>query len=79
MPRQEGLLVGLKNGQIQSIFLNNIFQIDIIKLSHSIRCIDLNAKHQKIAVIDEKNKCFIYELATKKELFEVSFQLVTWQ
>lgn len=48
-----------------------MFQIDIIKLTHSIRCIDLSAKHQKIAIIDEKNKCFIYDLATKKLLFEV--------
>lgn len=76
VPRHESLLVGLKNGQIQSIFLHNMFQIDVIRLSHSIRCIDLNSKHQKIAVIDEKNKCFIYDLPTKQQLFEVSTQQV---
>ena len=72
VPRQEGLLIGLKNGQIQSIFINNMFQIEILKLPHSIRCIDLNTKHQKIAVIDERNKCSVYELSSKKQLFEES-------
>ena len=41
---REGLLVGLKNGQILKIFLDNAFAIELIKQQTPVRCLDLSAR-----------------------------------
>ena len=41
---REGLLVGLKNGQIMKIFVNNPFPVFLLKQETSVRCLDLCAK-----------------------------------
>ncbi len=41
---REGILVGLKNGQVFKIFIDNSFPISLIKLQLSIRCVDLSAR-----------------------------------
>lgn len=80
VPKQEGLLIGLKNGQVILIFLSNIFYINLLKLSNSIRCIDLSMKRQRIAIIDDKNKCSVYETNSKKLIYEVCYLIVLlWQ
>eukprot|EP00873_Tetraselmis_striata_P015075 jgi/Tetstr1/435339/TSEL_024257.t1 len=67
---REGLLVGLKSGQIMKIFVDNPFPISLIKHSASIRCLDLSASRNKLAVVDENTSVFIYHLITKELLFE---------
>lgn len=62
---REGLLVGLKSGQIMKIFVDNPFPISLIKHSASIRCLDLSASRNKLAVVDENTSVFIYHLITK--------------
>lgn len=42
---KEGLLVGLKNGQVLQIFLNNPFPISLIKQSKPVRCVDISAEY----------------------------------
>lgn len=73
VPKQEGLLIGLKNGQVIWIFLSNFFHINLLKLTNSIRCIDLSMKRQKIAIIDDKNKCSVFEINSKKLIYEVTY------
>jgi intraflagellar transport protein 122 len=41
---REGLLIGLKNGQIMKIFVNNPFPVVLLKQETSVRCLDLCAK-----------------------------------
>ncbi|OXA57504.1 Vegetative incompatibility protein HET-E-1 [Folsomia candida] len=53
MRGKEVLLAGLKNGQVVKIFLDNPFPIDMVKVPQSVRCVDLNLLHSKIAVVDE--------------------------
>ena len=50
-PRREGLLVGLKSGQILKIFVDNPFPIPLIKHTASVRCLDLSASRNKLAVV----------------------------
>ncbi len=45
---REGLLVGLKNGQIVKIFLDNSFPIELIKQQTPVRCLDLSARFVRV-------------------------------
>jgi intraflagellar transport protein 122 len=38
----EGVLVGLKDGTILKIYVDNAFPIELIKQSSSIRCLDIS-------------------------------------
>ncbi|KAF1778090.1 Tubby C-terminal-like domain [Phytophthora cactorum] len=69
-PGREGLLVGLKDGSVWQIFINNPFPIPLIQQSSPISCLDISANREKLAVVDDSHKCLVYDLATKQLLFE---------
>eukprot|EP00041_Stephanoeca_diplocostata_P034387 m.1171057 g.1171057 ORF g.1171057 m.1171057 type:complete len:1193 (+) comp24511_c0_seq1:191-3769(+) len=76
---REGLLVGLGNGQILYVFVDNAFPIELIKQGTSVRCLDLSASRKKLAVVDEHNTCIVYDLATKEILYqERNANSATW-
>ena len=76
---REGLLVGLKNGAVFKIFIDNRFPVRLIKHGAPVRCLDLSASRKKLAVVDENSKVFIYDLATQNVLFEdVNANSVAW-
>ena len=70
---REGLLVGLKSGQVVKIFVDNPFPINLLKIGSAVRCLDLSASRKKLAVVDEHSTCLVYNLATKELLFQVFF------
>lgn len=67
---REGLLVGLKDGDVYKIFVNNKFPIHILKHTAGIRCLDMNASRKKLAVVDENSAVVIYDVLSKAVLFE---------
>mmetsp|Transcript_18911 Transcript_18911/g.49275 ORF Transcript_18911/g.49275 Transcript_18911/m.49275 type:complete len:1222 (+) Transcript_18911:159-3824(+) len=67
---REGLLVGLKSGQILKIFVDNPFPIPLIKHTASVRCLDLSASRNKLAVVDENANVLVFNLITKEMMFE---------
>ena len=76
---REGLLVGLKNGVILKIFVDNQFPITLIKQDTSVRCLDLSASRTKLAVVDEHSDVSVYDLRTKELLFkEPNANSVAW-
>ncbi|KAJ1568295.1 hypothetical protein HK405_002985 [Cladochytrium tenue] len=76
---REGLVVGLKDGQILRIFLDNPFPIPLLKLQSSVRCLDLSMNRTKLAVVDDHGVCFVYDLDTKEVLFqEPNANSVAW-
>jgi intraflagellar transport protein 122 len=76
---REGLLVGLKSGQVAKIFVDNPFPINLLKIGSAVRCLDLSATRKKLAVVDEHNTCLVYDLATKELLFqEPNANSVAW-
>ncbi|XP_072569249.1 intraflagellar transport protein 122 homolog [Paramormyrops kingsleyae] len=78
-PGREGLLVGLKNGAILKIFVDNPFAITLLKQSTSVRCLDMSASRSKLAVVDEHNTCLVYDIHTKELLFqEPNANSVAW-
>ncbi|XP_027496212.1 intraflagellar transport protein 122 homolog isoform X2 [Corapipo altera] len=78
-PGREGLLVGLKNGQILKIFVDNPFPIVLLKQSTAVRCLDMSASRKKLAVVDENDTCLVYDIHTKELLFqEPNANSVAW-
>lgn len=67
---REGLLVGLKSGMILKIFVDNPFPIQLVKHTASVRCLDLSASRNKLAVVDENANVLVYNLITKEKIFE---------
>ncbi|OQR94940.1 Intraflagellar Transport Protein, partial [Achlya hypogyna] len=71
---KEGLLVGLKDGSVLQIFIDNPFPIPLIKQANAIVCLDISAKYvfyrEKLAVVDDCNNCLVYNLVTKELLYE---------
>jgi len=77
---REGLLVGLKDGMVLKIFVDNPFPIKLIsKQKEAIRCLDLSSSRNKLAVIDGTNSCSVYDLQTRELIFkEDHAESVAW-
>ncbi|KAJ3403303.1 hypothetical protein HDV05_007909, partial [Chytridiales sp. JEL 0842] len=76
---REGLLVGLKSGQIFQIHIDNPFPIPLITQPTAVRCLDLSVSRTKLAVVDEHNTCLVYDLRTKELIFqEPNANSVAW-
>lgn len=58
--------------QILKIFVDNQFPITLLKLSSSVRCLDMSASNNKLAVVNEHNTLLVYDLNSKELLFQVS-------
>ena len=52
-PKKESLLIGLQNGVVMRIFLDNAFPIPIVKQTTSIALVDINADKSKLVVVDD--------------------------
>ncbi|KAJ3220794.1 hypothetical protein HK099_004014 [Clydaea vesicula] len=78
-PGREGLLVGLKNGHILQIFLDNHFPMLLMKQSTAVRCLDINLARNKLAVVDDQNTCLVYDLDLKDLIYqEPNANSVAW-
>ena len=44
--------------------------MNVVKVPQSVRCVDLNLLHTKIAVVDESSTLFVYDVLTKELLFQ---------
>jgi len=78
-PGNEGVLIGLKSGQVLQVYISNPFPILHMTSKSSIRCLDINSTRTKIAVVDEAFICSVYELQSQKLLFsEPNALSVAW-
>jgi intraflagellar transport protein 122 len=78
-PGRECLLLGLKNGQVLKIYLDNAFPVSLVKASSAIRCLDLSASRKKLAVVDENNQCLVYDVQKKELLFQVMYENMRYE
>jgi intraflagellar transport protein 122 len=67
-PGREAILLGLRNGAVNKIFIDNPFAIQVIKLKSAIRCLDVSLSKRKLATVDENNVCMIFDTITKELL-----------
>ena len=71
-PKKEGILVGLVDGSIFKVFIDNAFPILLIKQTTPIKSVDINANREKVAVVNDFQNMFIYDSITKKLLHQES-------
>ena len=77
--KKESLLVGLKNGNVMKIFIDNSFPIVLIKQNVPIRCVDISLGKTKLAVVDDNSNLSVYDLVTKDLIFtEMNVTSVAW-
>ncbi|PHJ18711.1 wd g-beta repeat-containing protein [Cystoisospora suis] len=75
----EGILAGLKNGQVVEIFTNNPFPVILIKEAHPIACLDISLLRTKLAVVDSTQRMTVYGLDTNEVLYrESNVTSVAW-
>uniref|UniRef100_A0A0N4UQ01 Intraflagellar transport protein 122 homolog n=1 Tax=Dracunculus medinensis TaxID=318479 RepID=A0A0N4UQ01_DRAME len=92
-PGRETIFIGLRNGAVFKIFVDNPFPIKILQLKSAIRCLDIShlrqylklrletfsASRRKLAVVDEAGICMVFDITTKELLFqEPSCSSVAW-
>ncbi|KAF4638299.1 WD domain, G-beta repeat-containing protein [Toxoplasma gondii] len=78
-PASEGILAGLKNGQVVEIFTNNPIPVTLVKQTHSIACLDISLQRTKLAAVDSTQRLTVYDLATKEVLYtESNVTSVAW-
>ncbi|CAG9463200.1 unnamed protein product [Pedinophyceae sp. YPF-701] len=65
-PGEEGLLVGLKDGGVYQVFLNNPFPVELVKHGVAVRCLDINLTRTRIALVDDEERVCEYSVATRK-------------
>jgi len=77
--QREGLLVGLKNGHVMKIFVDNAFPVTLVKQATAVRCLDLSCRRKKLAVVDETANLLVYDLDTQSLLYqEPNANSVAW-
>lgn len=77
--KREGLLVGLKNGTVLKIFLDNAFPVILCKQEVPIRCVDLSIEGKLLAIVDDNANLTVIDLHTKETLFqEMNVNSVAW-
>ncbi|XP_077972109.1 intraflagellar transport protein 122 homolog [Styela clava] len=69
-PGREGMLLGLKNGTVLQIFVDNPFPIQLLKVKGSVLCLDLSMSRNKLAIVNENATLMVYDINTKEILFE---------
>lgn len=78
-PKRESLLVGLANGVVLRIFIDNAFPIQIVNQMTAIQLVDISADKTKIVLIDEHQSMFVYEIASQQLLFhETKIASAAW-
>lgn len=73
-PECEAMLVGLKNGGVYQVFVNNPFPQHLAKQAGVIHCVDMNVNRTKVAIIDESSTLYVYNVRTKELLYQVTFE-----
>ena len=69
-PNKEGMLVGLANGEIYTVFINKKYPIFHYQHNSVIRCVDISTSKSKLAIVGEDRKLCIYDLEQKKILLQ---------
>lgn len=60
-PGKEGLLLGLKNGDVWEVHLDNIHPLKKIKVGEGVRCLDVSVNKLKLAVVDESGLLQVFK------------------
>ena len=71
--------MGLTNGQVLKIFIDNSFPILLYRASSAVVKCDINVSKKKLAVLDLYKNLVGYDLITQTQLFqEVNISSFSW-
>jgi len=77
--KREHFLVGLANGQVLKIFIDNSFPILLYRASSAVVKCDINVSKKKLAVLDLYKNLVGYDLITQTQLFqEININSFSW-
>ncbi|XP_066148433.1 intraflagellar transport protein 122 homolog isoform X1 [Euwallacea fornicatus] len=69
-PGKEGLLLGLKNGQVWEVHLDNIHPLLKVRVNDGVRCLDMSQKKEKLAVVDETGLLQVFKAKNGELCFQ---------
>lgn len=76
---KEGLLLGLKSGEVWRIFLDNTLPMLVTTVASAVRCLDLNSARTKLAIVDDAGRMVVRDLQTDTMLYqEQGVNSVAW-
>jgi intraflagellar transport protein 122 len=64
---QEGLVVGLEDGRVLKVYVDNPFPIELVKSSRPVRAVACSCKRSRLAVIDSDDRLTVYELQARHQ------------
>ena len=67
----EGLIVGLADGQVLKIYINNPFPTFMMKSTSTIICLDLSLSKKKLAVVNGEKNCIVYDIGFNQIVLQV--------
>ena len=78
-PEREGLLLGLKNGHVMKIYLDNPFPVPLMSINSAIRCLDLSTSKTKLGWFLDFHiqSKYISSLVVSGSFFSVEGQVIT--
>lgn len=78
-PKKESLLVGLKNGVVVRIFIDNAFPIPVASQPAAIKMVDISADKTKIVLIDDHHSMFVHDVKSQQIVFkETKVKSAAW-
>ena len=67
---KEGLLLGMENGIISKIYVDNPFPVELMKRDKKIVCADSSLYRTKIASVDSTNRLTVTDLKSQETVFQ---------
>lgn len=78
-PKREHALVGLANGQVLKIFVDNSFPIQLYRSAVAVVKCDINVSKKRLAVLDANKNLVGFDLITQTQIFqEVNVSSFAW-
>ena len=69
-PGGEGALVGLKDGTIVKIFVDQPFPVTVVKHARAVKCLDLSRDRRRVAAVDDDGAVAVYDAETGALVYE---------
>ena len=67
---REGALVGLKDGMIVKIFVDQPFPVTVVKHARAVKCLDLSRDRRRVAAADDDGAVVVYDAETGALVYE---------
>ena len=78
-PKREHALLGLANGQVMKLFVDNSFPIQLYRTTVAVVKCEINVSKKKLAILDLNKNLIGFDLITQAQLFqEVNVGSFAW-